>query len=121
MKLSDLNHSDESRHRRRAVQSQLANVHFGDCKVCELRLRYENEEKYQRDDGEHQHQNPDEETLVSAGTVDRVVMRRSLEWVKFGPGDLIRLRIRPADVAPHDVQNGSANERILDGAWKQKR
>uniref|UniRef100_A0A182V7M3 Uncharacterized protein n=1 Tax=Anopheles merus TaxID=30066 RepID=A0A182V7M3_ANOME len=62
----------------------------------------------------------DEQALVSAGTVDRVVVRGAFERVQAFLA-LRLLVLRPADAAPHHVQDGGADQRVLDGAGKQKR
>lgn len=120
MQRSDLYHPQDGCDGRRSVQHQLADVHFRDGKVRELRLRDENEEQDQRDYREHQHENANEQSLVRAGTVNGIMMRRPLVGVQL-TSDFVLFRLGPAYVAPHDIQNGCADQRVLDGAREQER
>uniref|UniRef100_A0A8W7NZP6 Uncharacterized protein n=1 Tax=Anopheles coluzzii TaxID=1518534 RepID=A0A8W7NZP6_ANOCL len=118
--VAHLKHADQRGGRRRAVQRQLADVHLRDGEADELGARNQHEEQDERDDGQHQDEDADEQALVSAGTVDRVVVGGAFERVQAFLA-LRLLVLRPADAAPHHVQDGGTDQRVLDGAGKQKR
>lgn len=120
MQRSNLYHTKDGRNRRRSVQHQLADIHFRHGEVRELRLRDENEEQDQRDYRKHQHENANEESLVRAGTVNGIMMRRPLVGVQL-TSDFVLFLFGSAYVAPHDIQNGCADQRVLNGAREQER
>lgn len=70
-----LYHSDDGGQRSHSVQRQFADVDLHDGEVEQFRFRYEHEEQYERDDGEHQKQYADEQALVGLRAVYRIVVR----------------------------------------------
>jgi len=122
-----LEHTDESGDSGHGVKRQFADVDFHDRQVLELRPRDEHKEQNKRDNGKHQHQDPHEQTLMCACAVHRIVMR--MPFVRrlrrhTGATDARTSGAlcgrRPTDVLPHDVEDGGADERILDGAGEQE-
>ena len=122
-----LQHTDESGDGSHGIKRQFAYVDFHDRQVLELGPRDEHKKQNKRDDGEHQHQYPHEQTLVCARAVHRIVMRVAFVsrlWRYSGSTDprtsgALRGR-RPTDVLPHDVEDGGADQRILDGAGEEE-
>ena len=120
LQLPHLPHPYEGGERGEAVQGQLADVHLYDGEPHELDARYQHEEEYERYDGEHQQENAHEESLLGARAVDRVVVRAALVvelWFQLegavGGWEL-------GYVAPHDVEDGGADEAVLYGTREEE-
>lgn len=122
MEFPHLNHPNQRSENRRTVQWQLTYVDLGDSEMSIVVLMNQHKEYDERDDGEHEHENTDKESLMSASTINRVVMRRSLQRMQFPSHRLARtfVQIGTIEVSPHDVENGSADQWVLDGAGKQE-
>lgn len=129
--LAYLEHAEQGRYGGHGVQGQLAYVHLDDGQVHELLPRGEHEEENEREDGEHQDEDADKQALVGSRAVNRVVVWRSLV---VGPGQsrprALQLGVERlprgqggrhlGDVLPHDVEDGGADERVLDGAREEE-
>ena len=122
-----LQHADEGSDGSHGVKRQFADVDFHYGQVPELRSRDEHKEENERDNREHQHQDPYEQTLMRACAVHRVVVRvtfvRRLWWqtrtTDARTSGSLRCR-RATDVLPHDVEDSGADQRVLDGAGEQE-
>ena len=122
-----LEHTDESGDGGHGVKRQFADVDLHDRQVLELRPRDEHKKQNKGDDGKHQHQDPNEQTLMRACAVHRIMVRVpfvSRLWRHPGSTDARTSGAlsgrRPTDVLPHDVEDGGADQRILDGAGEQE-
>lgn len=69
-----LEHADQRRHSRHPVERQLADVHLGHGEADQFGSRDEDEEKNQRDYGQHQNQYAHEKALMCASAVHAVMM-----------------------------------------------
>ena len=129
--LNYLKHPDQSSDGRGGVQGELADIDLHDGEVDELVPGDEHEEEDERDDGEYQHQDAHEQALVCTCAVHGVVVRvplvgwRGRQSLAPGPRPCRPLGARregrqAADVLPHHVQDGGADQRVLDGAGEQE-
>jgi hypothetical protein len=124
---SYLQHGEEGGDGGRAVEGEFANVDLHDGERLQLGPADEHEEEDERDDGEHEGEDADEEALVRPGAVHRVVVRRAFDAAGVREVDvlrrqqLLRLALLLADVLPHDVEDGRADQAVLDGAREEER
>lgn len=121
-KLAHLPHADSCRQSGHGVQDQLANVHLDHRQAHELWPGDQNKEQNERDDGEHQKQNAHEEAFMGTRTVHWVVVGALLEGVglRFGLGSMAAAGRQLGDAAPHDVEDGCADQTVLYGAGEEE-
>lgn len=86
----------------------------------ELRPWNQHKKQNQRDDGQHEYQDADEQSFVSAGTVHWIVMRWPFAWRQTLIHPYGWLLMRSTNATPHHIQYGSTNQRVFDGAREQE-